>query len=112
MVRSLFRTRTECRVCASAQLSLVLDYGEMPLAGGSFPAGDDRSTRLFPMHLVRCDQCSLLQVTETVDPEIIFGTYSYESSVNRTLVAHNAELAGVLERIAGPGGLIVEFGCN
>lgn len=112
MVRSLYRTRTECRVCASEQLSLVLDYGAMPLAGGFFPAGDERSTRRFPMHLTRCEQCSLLQVAETVNPEIIFGTYSYESSVNRTLVAHNAELGVVLESMAGPGGLLVEFGCN
>ena len=64
------------------------------------------------MHLVRCEDCTLMQVAETVHPDIIFSTYSYASSVNRTLVAHNAKLASTLRQMAGDDGLIVEFGCN
>lgn len=112
MSSPLFYTRTNCRVCGSAQLDLVLDYGEMPLAGGFFPAEDERSMRRFPLHLVQCKNCSLLQVKETVEPGIIFENYSYESSVNRTLVAHFAELSNLLAQMAGQDGLIVEFGCN
>ena len=107
-----FSTRDTCRVCHSKQLEIVLNYGEMPLAGGFFPADDERSRRRFPLHLMRCKDCTLMQVAETVNPDAIFGTYSYTSSVNRTLVAHNTELAVTLRQMVGDNGLIVEFGCN
>src|SRR5438067_11270695 len=111
-MESTFVTRGMCRVCRSRKLGLVLDYKEMPLAGGFFPADDERSRRRFPLHLVRCEDCTLMQVAETINPDVIFGTYSYSSSLNRTLVTHNAELAAFLVKLAGDQGLIVEFGCN
>jgi novobiocin biosynthesis protein NovU/D-mycarose 3-C-methyltransferase len=52
-----------------------------------------------------------MQVRESVDPQIIFTTYSYSSSVNRTLAAHFAEMAEVLHGMARDG-LVAEFGCN
>lgn len=64
------------------------------------------------MHLVRCDNCTLMQVSETVDPHIVFSAYSYASSVNRTLVAHSTELATTIRQMAGADGLVVEVGCN
>lgn len=109
---ALIETRTTCRVCGSRNFRLILDYGEMPLAGGFFEAGDARSHQRFPLHLVQCEDCTLLQVAETVDPAAIFGTYSYESSVNRTLVEHNRRLGDFVETLAGADGLVVEFGCN
>ena len=107
-----FVRRVTCRVCGSSELDLVLDYGRMPLAGGFFPAEDERSRQVFPMHLVRCEDCTLLQVAETINPETIFSTYSYTSSVNRMLVAHNVELASTLKEMLPREGLIVEIGCN
>lgn len=107
-----FVRRVKCRVCGSSELDLVLDYGRTPLAGGFFPAEDERSRQVFPMHLVRCEACTLLQVAETVNPETIFSTYSYTSSVNPTLVAHNAQLASTLNEMLPREGLIVEIGCN
>src|SRR5258707_15496288 len=111
MSASLFSCRDTCRACGSRDLAVVLDYGAMPLAGGFFPADDERSRRCFPMTLERCGACTLMQVRETVDPQIIFATYSYTSSVNRTLGAHFAEMANVLHGMAR-GGLVGEFGCN
>lgn len=107
-----FKSRMTCRVCASRELRLILDYGEMPLAGGFFEESDPRSERTFPLHLVLCEECGLLQVQETVDPRLIFETYSYVSSVNRTLVAHNRDLAFELASLCPGDGLIVEIGCN
>ncbi len=114
MADTAFVTRTDCRVCASRNLELVLDYGQVPLAGGFFPADDARSKRTFPLHLHRCTDCTLLQVSETVNPELIFANYSYSSSFNRTLVEHNTALAGKLRGMTGDMAdpLFVEIGCN
>ena len=90
---------------------MLLDYGEMPLAGGFFAADDPRSDETYPLTLVRCEDCTLMQVLEVVPPERIFSQYSYSSSANRTLVRH---FEGVAQELAGlaDGGLVVEFGCN
>ena len=112
MSNAQFVRRRTCRVCGSSRLELVLDYGNMPLAGGFFPVEDERSRQVFPMTLVRCEDCTLLQIAETINPEAIFSTYSYASSVNRMLVAHNSELASRLSDMLPTEGLIVEIGCN
>jgi len=105
--------RKSCRVCGAADLELVLDYGAMPLAGGFVPADDPRASEVFPLHLVRCRDCTLLQVADTVPPDRIFAHYSYASSTNQTLVAHFESVAKELLDLDEPkGGLIVEFGCN
>lgn len=100
-----------CRVCGSTELSLLIDYGTMPLAGSFLEPGDNGSNIAFPLRLARCSQCTLMQVLDTVPPEIIFTKYSYASSTTRTLVTHFSNMAMELARIAD-GELIVEFGCN
>jgi predicted TPR repeat methyltransferase len=106
-------SRTSCRICGAADLELVVDYGAMPLAGGFVPADDSRASETFPLRLLRCRDCTLMQVPDQVPPDRIFAQYSYASSVNRTLVAHFESVAKELVELAAPkGGLIVEFGCN
>ena len=62
-----------------------------------------------------CRACSLVQIAETVDPEVLFGgDYPYFSSVSGTLLAHsraNAEELIERQRL-GPGSLVVEIASN
>ena len=107
------RCRTRCRVCDAGDLELILDYGAMPLAGGFVSADDSRASETYPLSLVRCLDCTLLQVPNTVPPDRIFAEYSYASSTNRTLVEHFESVAKELFALSeGNEGLIVEFGCN
>lgn len=84
----------------------------MPLAGGFVGADDPRLLQRFPLQLLQCRDCTLMQVSETVDPALIFPEYSYASSVNRTLVRHFEGIAEQIFEISGQDGLVVEFGCN
>lgn len=111
--RAAVKRRTTCRICDATDLELLLDYGDMPLAGGFVPANDPRADLRFPLVLVRCAKCTLVQVLDQVNPELIFTEYSYASSTNRTLVRHFEQVAPELVALAGgPGKLVVEFGCN
>lgn len=83
----------------------------MPLAGGFYSADDPRADETYPLTLVRCTNCTLMQVLEVVPPERVFTQYSYASSASPTLVRHFETLAGELAALAG-GGPLVEFGCN
>lgn len=83
---------TACRACDGAELEPVLDLGEMPLANALLTSPDAEEER-YPLELVRCTKCSLLQITETVDPAKLFGDYPYFSSYADTMVASARELA-------------------
>ena len=70
-----------CRSCNSNQLKRIMSYGEMPLANGLLTSPTDDES-LFPLELWFCEKCYLVQITETVDPEILFKDYSYLSLIH------------------------------
>lgn len=85
----------KCRLCDSIDLRSVLDLGVSPLADRLLTSGDNSAEEpRCPLSVVFCDNCSLLQIVETVDPTVLFGAdYPYYSSVSRQLLAHFAESA-------------------
>lgn len=114
MKRVDFITHRVCRACESPNLELLIDFGNMPLAGGFLrPEEVDTVNIAFPLRLGRCCDCTVMQVLDTIPPEMIFSQYSYTSSTTETLVDHFEEMAGeIVERHHAKGRLVVEFGCN
>jgi SAM-dependent methyltransferase len=104
-----------CRACGHSPLRVVLSLGKMPLANSLVTAAElgDPEAR-FPLDLARCPGCSLVQITETVPPEVLFRDYVYFSSYSDTMVRHAGELVArlVRERRLGPESLAVEIASN
>ena len=106
---------TECRSCGAGQLNLVLSLGRTPLANALLTEDElSRPEPAFPLDLVFCPACALVQITETVPPEQLFSHYLYLSSFSDTMVKHSEELAGRLikERRLGKDSLVVEVASN
>lgn len=84
-----------CRSCGSDQLKTIIDFGDTPLADGLIREEKlDQPTIVAGLELVYCDQCSLVQINESVDPEILFGgDYPYYSSVSPSLMKHFGDSA-------------------
>ncbi len=81
-----------CRSCGRTSLKLILSLGNVPLANAlvsTADINDSDKNRKFPLDLVFCSTCSLIQITETVDPEILFKNYLYFSSYSETLLEHS-----------------------
>jgi SAM-dependent methyltransferase len=92
-----------------------MSFGEMPLANALLSEADlDRREPRFPLELVFCESCALLQITESVDPELLFGEYAYFSSYSTTMLEHAAELVRRLLRERGLDGdsLAIEIASN
>jgi SAM-dependent methyltransferase len=101
-----------CRGCGSSSLEMFLDLGRMPLAGG-FLSGRAAAEKevLYPLPVHVCRECSLVQIVDPVDPEILFQDYSFASSTVAPLVNHfEAYAAWLVERYRPAS--VVEFGCN
>ncbi|HEY2906160.1 MAG TPA: class I SAM-dependent methyltransferase [Vicinamibacterales bacterium] len=79
--------RTSCRACESRRLSPVLSLGNLPLANGLLTADRVNAAEpRFPLDLVFCADCALVQITATVPADDLFRDYAYVSSVSDTAV--------------------------
>ena len=108
-------TITACRACASPELVPVLSLGRTPLANSLLtPEQLGGEEPRYPLDLVFCPQCSLVQITETVPPEVLFGEYLYFSSFSDTMLRHAEALVArlVAERGLGPDSLAAEVASN
>lgn len=104
--------RATCRGCESNKLVQFMDLGMMPLAGG-FLCNEEAvaDEKLYPLSIYVCEECSLAQVLEVLDPEVLFQDYSFSSSTIGPLVQHFENYAKWLANKLGPQ-TVVEFGCN
>jgi hypothetical protein len=107
---------TNCRSCGSNDLRLVLDLGRHPIANALLREEElDRPEPKFPLGVVFCAQCALLQVTLTVPPDILYRRdYPYFSSSSPALLRHSADHVEALvrERHLGRDSLVVEVASN
>ncbi len=114
--RVIATNETTCRSCGAEDLDVILEFGHTPLADRLLRADQlDEPELLAPLTLMFCGACSLVQIRETVDPEVLFySEYPYFSSISPSLVAHFAESARrIMERWPlGPGSLVVEAASN
>ncbi|HEY7515892.1 MAG TPA: class I SAM-dependent methyltransferase, partial [Vicinamibacteria bacterium] len=103
-----------CRSCGG-RLDVFLDLGKTPLAN-ALPRPEDlgRPEPRYPLEVALCDGCALVQLTETVPPETLFGEYLYFSSFSTTMVEHARTLADrvVRERELDGGSLVCELASN
>jgi SAM-dependent methyltransferase len=96
-------TGPRCRSCEHGDLRPILSLGRTPLANALLTAEQLREPEAtFPLDLVFCPACALVQITETVPPEVLFREYAYLSSFSDTVV-QNAE--GIVRRLIGLEGL-------
>ncbi len=114
--RSLSRTALACRCCGGARLETVLDLGDTPLADRLVqPERVHEREMRFPLRLAFCPDCALVQITETVDPAVLFADrYPYYSSFSPRLLKHAQDnvSARLRERKLGQDSLVVELASN
>jgi SAM-dependent methyltransferase len=108
-------TEFRCRSCEATDVEPVLSLGRTPLANALLTEEElSRPEATFPLDLVFCPQCTLVQITETVPPEQLFSHYLYLSSFSDTMLKHSADLAHKLvkSRKLNAGSLVVEVASN
>ena len=104
----------ECRGCGNSTFTEVLDLGSQPWCNDFLKAEDVGKEKVYPLCMIHCDACGLLQLSHTVHKEIMFADHQYLSGMTKTLVNHfydiaseNKEQFNLLEN-----DLIVDIGGN
>jgi hypothetical protein len=97
---------TACGICGSAQLDLILDMGMQPLA--------ERESEPYPLALLKCSNCTLVQLSYIVDQQEVFPLdHPYATGNTKFLRDHFTKMAAELVawRLE-PGDLVVDIGAN
>ncbi|GAK58824.1 C-methyltransferase [Candidatus Vecturithrix granuli] len=82
-----------CRSCEQPGLEVFLDLGQTPLADRLVTEEQlIQPEPHFPLQVAFCTNCSLVQILETVPPEVLFcDDYPYYSSFSPALLQHSRE---------------------
>jgi SAM-dependent methyltransferase len=112
----IFQNEITCRSCESPDLITIIAFGDTPLADRLLTKeqipDDDYSA---PLTVVFCEDCSLVQIRETVAPEVLFyAEYPYFSSVSKSLLKHFSDSAHdiIEDRNLNSNSFVVEAASN
>jgi hypothetical protein len=106
------RLVTNCGICDSERLERVLSLGSSPP-----PCVMHRARPLveehYPLELLRCADCTLVQLSVVVDPEVVFAAdFPYSSGNSAALHKNFEDLARQADQYLDPGELVVDIGAN
>lgn len=106
--------KTFCRICKGSDLYSFLDLGFHPHSDW-FRKERDVPCIFYPLGLMRCRSCGLVQLDYIVPPHDLYKKdYFYESSITQTGDAHWSEFAQTVISKArlSPGDGVVDIGSN
>jgi len=102
-------------MCGGRDLQLVLAMTPTP-PGDHYVTADavNDHQAAYPLDLVMCSDCGLAQLSDVVDPELLYRDYIYNTSISLGLAQHFDRYAeSVVARVnAQPGSLMVDVGSN
>jgi SAM-dependent methyltransferase len=110
-----YHLKKACRICGAQQLTSILDLGHTPLANAFLTKSQAaKKDATYPLRLVFCSKCSLVQLAHVVNPKILFSGYRYMTSGSPVLIEHfQREAVEVTKRYqVGKNELVVEIGSN
>lgn len=103
-----------CRLC-NGLFESVLNLGEIHPSNFIKEEEDSENYLKYPLHLVKCKSCGLVQLEHTVDMDSMYRQYWYRSSLNPSMVK---ELEDIIVNIKKRVSLvetkdyILDIGCN
>jgi len=104
-----------CRLCGDRLEHTFVNLGMSPLCESILAADQlDEMEPFFPLHVLVCGNCFLVQLREYVSPEHIFTEYAYFSSYSISWVAHSKAYCEMIKDRIGLGAdsLAVELASN
>ena len=105
----------KCRICKGTNLEKFLSLGDQPHCNSFLKADQiDQDEPMWPLDLVYCMDCHLVQLSCVVDPEVMFKDYVYVSGTTKTLCEHFRQSAvDLVSEFQLPNeSLVVDIGSN
>jgi hypothetical protein len=104
-----------CRLCGAFLNRTFIDLGMSPLCESYLATEDlDQPETFYPLNVLLCDRCLLVQLPAYVPGEAIFSDYAYFSSYSDSWVAHAKRYADdmIIRLGLGAHSLVTEVASN
>lgn len=103
----------KCRICHKDSFHSVLSLGDMPLVDNFLEEEDIGKEDSYPLELLLCDNCGLVQLSYVVSPEKMFHSdYAYDMSVTGAGVEHFINMAEDLDCLYPEKNSVLDIGSN
>jgi hypothetical protein len=96
-------------------LEEIFSLGNTPLANALLTTDQLKHPELeYPLDLMFCPTCTLVQIAETVPPEVLFSNYVYFSSVSDTVLQNARDLTNrlIADRSLDEHSFVLEIASN
>lgn len=107
---------SNCQVCNSNNLHLVLDVGYQPLCDTLLSKTElDKPEKTYPLRMMWCENCTNVQIDYCVDGrEVYHPNYPYKSGVTKELVEYQSQIGkSVVKKYQlTPKDLVIDVGSN
>ena len=107
-----FKTIINCRICNSEKLQEILDLGIQPLANNLRSFEEQTLERKFPLILLRCSDCTSIQLSVNVNPNLMFQEYLWITGTSQSARDHCDNLANYISEFSKEFSVILEIGSN
>ena len=105
-----------CQICGNKELIKIINFGhQAPCDSLIWPEQLSQPEKRYPLNLLRCKKCGLVQIDHVVEPqELFFAEYPYRSGITSTLANNLRNTAStIVNRYKLPeGSLAVDLGSN
>jgi 2-polyprenyl-3-methyl-5-hydroxy-6-metoxy-1,4-benzoquinol methylase len=99
-----------CLCCDSTNLVKVLDLNNQPLAN-SYLSSSDQKEDVYPLAINFCQDCTHIQLTHAVDPNLLFKNYLYVSGTTQTLKDYFDWFVDFVSQYVD-GDTVLDIACN
>jgi len=101
-----------CLSCRKNSLDNIFNFGELPLVNNYYSSEEIEKEEKFPLNLLFCKSCYLVQLSFFPDPKKIYSTYHHVSGASHGNVEHLKEVANYVKSLAENSKTILEIGSN
>ena len=110
-ISGLFRVTRICRLCASPLSNELASFASLPVAGIYTNPKEPVADPVFPLTLMQCAACGLVQLKESLSPSF-YTRYRFLSGVASGYRSHLAAIAGDLANALPSGASVLEIGAS
>jgi len=108
-------TQYNCRFCKTELKNEFIDLGTSPLANSFLKKQElESDEKKFPLKVLVCNNCLLVQLPEFESPEKIFSNYAYFSSFSKSWLEHCKKFTDIItqKNKLDEKSLVVEIASN
>ena len=112
-MRRSYKLITNCRICDSSKIDSILNLGNQPLANALREINDLTEEIYIPLEIIRCNNCTTVQLSVNVDPDIMFKEYFWVTGTTKTATDHLEKLSTFIsKRCVKRNPSLLEVGSN